>query len=272
MSKNRKRIGTMASRADRHVLYEKSVQDAAWEVEFLEEVYSSLRQKTPHRLREDFCGTALFSREWVRRNRQHEAVAVDLDPAVLDWCRVHGLPHLAPSARRRLTLLQADVLEAQVPPADLLIAFNFSYWVFTDRQAMRRYFQRALASLEPDGIFMLDAYGGPDAYRLMRERDDMGRFTYIWDQAEYDPVSGRTTCHIHFSFPDGSKLNRAFSYYWRLWSLPELRELLAEAGFRKSSVWWEGTDAKTGEGSGKFAAVESGSPDTAWVAYIVAEK
>jgi hypothetical protein len=28
-------------------------------------------------------------------------------------------------------------------------------------------------------------------------------------------------CHIHFDFEDGSRLERAFSYDWRLWSLPE---------------------------------------------------
>ena len=262
----------MAARADRQVLYEASVQDAAWEMEFVEGVYTRLRRRAPRRLREDFCGTALFAREWVRRGRQHEAIGVDLDPTVLDWCRQHGLSRLAPGAAARIKLLQADVLEARTAPADILIAFNFSYWVFMDRAAMRRYFERTYAALAGDGIFLLDAYGGPDACRILREREDMGRFTYIWDQADYDPVSGRTTCHIHFTFPDGSRLKNAFSYHWRLWTLPELRELLSEAGFRKHTVWWEGTEPRTGEGNGKFAPVERADADTAWVAYIVAEK
>jgi Methyltransferase domain len=267
-----RRLLSQAARADRHSLYEQSVQDSAWEAEFIEHVYTSVRGHAPQRLREDFCGTALFAREWVRRGRQHEAVGVDLDPGVLEWCRTHGIPRLAPSAARRLTLLQADVRTANSPPADVLIAFNFSYWVFMDRAALRRYFKCAHAALAQDGIFMLDAYGGPDAYRITREREDMGRFTYIWDQADYDPVSGHITCHIHFAFPDGSRINRAFSYHWRLWSLPELRELLAEAGFSKNTVWWEGTNPKTGEGNGKFEPVENAAADTAWVAYIVAEK
>lgn len=271
-SSSSRRQLSQAARADRHSLYEQSVQDPAWETEFIEHVYTSVRGQAPRRLREDFCGTALFAREWVRRGRQREAIGVDMDPGVLDWCRAHGLPRLAPSAARRLTLLQADVMTARAAPADVLIAFNFSYWVFMDRAALRRYFKCAHAALGRDGIFMLDAYGGPDAYRILREREDMGRFTYIWDQAEYDPVSGHVTCHIHFAFPDGSRINRAFSYQWRLWTLPELRELLAEAGFSKNTVWWEGTNPKTGDGNGKFEPVENADADTAWVAYIVAEK
>ncbi len=45
-----------------------------------------------------------------------------------------------------------------------------------------------------------------------------------------------TLCHIDFKFEDGSVQKRAFSYDWRLWILPEIREVLAEAGFRRSTV------------------------------------
>ncbi len=268
---NRKHVQTQAERADRHDLYQKSVQDVAWEVEFLERVFQVRRGRTPLTLREDFCGTALTACEWVRRDRSHHAVGVDLDERVLAWAREHNITKLAPSAQARLSLLQADVLMVNTAPVDLLLAFNFSYWIFKERAELRRYFQQALKHLAPDGLFMLDAYGGFDAFREMRERQDLGRFTYIWEQAEYEPVSGQTTCHIHFAFPDGSRLKRAFSYHWRLWTLPELREVLLEAGFSNATVYLEGTDEKTGEGNGIFAPVERGDADAAWIAYIVAE-
>ena len=73
-----------------------------------------------------------------------------------------------------------------------------------------------------------------------------------------------------FRFPDGSKIDRAFSYEWRLWSLPELTELLGEAGFSRSTVWWEGT-GEDGEGNGEFSPESRGDADAGWVAYIVAE-
>ena len=268
---NRMQATTLAERADRFALYQQSVQDVKWEMEFLERVFQEKRGRMPLTLREDFCGTALAACEWVRRDRRHHAIGVDLDESVLAWAREHNLTKLAPSAAARLTLLRADVLMANTMPVDMLLAFNFSYWTFKERAALRRYFQQVLQHLVPDGLFMLDAYGGYDAFREMRERQDFGRFTYIWEQAEYEPVSGHTTCHIHFAFPDGSRLKRAFSYHWRLWTLPELREVLLEAGFSKVIVYLEGMDEKSGKGNGTFAPAEQGDADAAWIAYIVAE-
>ncbi|MCP4950671.1 MAG: class I SAM-dependent methyltransferase, partial [Proteobacteria bacterium] len=61
-------------------------------------------------------------------------------------------------------------------------------------------------------------------------------------------------------------------YEWRLWTLPELRELLAEAGYKRVSVHWEGTDPKTQEGNGEFTATEIGEADAAFICYLTAEK
>ena len=263
---------TLAERADRYDLYQRSVQDPEWEVGFMAETYKGLRGRAPRRLREDFCGTAMFACEWVKTGRDREAIGVDMDAEVLAWGREHNVAKLSPATAARLTLLQGDVLDVRTAPADIVAAFNFSYWVFRERATLRRYFERTRAALAEGGIFMLDAYGGYDALRVMREREDLGRFTYIWEQAGYDPVASGTTCHIHFAFPDGSRLNQAFSYHWRLWTLVELREVLAEAGFKASTVYWQGTDPKTGEGTDEFKPVDRGEADPAWIAYIVAEK
>ena len=268
----RARRPSQAERADRHALYQRAVQDPSWEIDFMADTFRAVRGRPAKRLREDFCGTALFACAWVKSASDREAVGVDLDGEVLAWGRVRNVAKLPPAAAGRLSLLQADVREVKAAPADIVAAFNFSYWIFRDRPGLLAYFRRVLEGLEHDGVFMLDAYGGHDAFKVMRERQDFGRFTYIWDQADYDPVSGETTCHIHFAFPDGSRLNRAFSYHWRLWTLPELRELLAEAGFRASTVYWQGTDPKTGEGTDEFKPAKRGDPDPAWIAYIVAEK
>jgi hypothetical protein len=105
----------------------------------------------------------------------------------------------------------------------------------------------------------------------MSEKTKYDEFTYIWDQARYSPVTGEMLCHIHFKFPDGSKLKKAFSYDWRLWTLPEVREMLTDAGFERVTVYWEGTD-EDGEGNGVFTPEEKGEADAGWIAYIVAEK
>jgi len=66
-------------------------------------------------------------------------------------------------------------------------------------------------------------------------------------------------------------MKKAFTYEWRLWTAPEIREVLAEAGFTKSALYWEGSD-EDGEGNGEFAPENKGEADLAWIAYIVAEK
>lgn len=261
----------MADLADRHELYEASVQNVRDEVEFLESSFVELTGRKALTLREDFCGTAAAACEWVRSDRRRQAVAVDIDPAVLDWGRAHHVAGLKPKQRDRLRLIEGDVRTAETGRIDLAVAFNFSWWTFKKRQDLLVYFRAVHAALEDDGVFVLDIYGGSDAYDEQEEETDFGLFTYVWDQHAFDPVSARYVCHIHFRFPDGSELPRAFSYDWRLWTLPELRELLAEAGFARSVVYWQGED-EDGEPSGEFAIVKRGQADPAWITYVAAQK
>ncbi len=97
---------------------------------------------------------------------------------------------------------------------------------------MRAYFEKVKKGLTKDGVFLLDAYGGWESHQPQIERSKKGGFTYVWDQHKYDPITHSIENHIHFEFPDGTKQHRAFSYYWRFWSLPELTELLTEAGLQ----------------------------------------
>jgi len=267
----KKLVGTMAERADVHDLYEQSVQAVDLEVEFLQDTFRTLRHREALSFREDFCGTASASCEWVRTGPQRHAIGVDIDASVLDWGRRKRVARLPEAARARVKLLNDDVRRVVTDPVDLVGAFNFSYFCFKTRDEMRDYFKRVYAALKPDGLFFLDAFGGPEASDIQREKTKMDGFTYVWDQAEFEPVTGRIVCHIHFKFPDGSRIKRAFTYDWRLWTLPELRELLIEAGFTKVRVYWEGDDGEGG-GNGEFKEHATGEADLAWIAYLVAEK
>jgi hypothetical protein len=264
----------VARMADRYRLYERSVQCAEAEVDFLDSRFRQLRGRAARVLGEDFCGTAAVSCEWLRRNRHNRAVGVDLDPEVLAWGRANNLARLSPQVADRIELVCADVLEVDRGRPDIIAAMNFSYWLFQERATLRRYFERVRARLADDGVFFLDAYGGYDAFReIVEERtieDDEGRFTYQWEQAAYNPISGLMTCHIHFGFPDGSRLERAFSYQWRLWTLPEIRELLAEAGFARVICYWQGWDAE-GAPDGIFEPAENADADAGWICYVSAD-
>ncbi len=262
---------TMAEQADRHVLYEASVQNVADEVEFLVGTFREVRGRDPVRLREDFCGTGAAACQWVKSGPLREAVGVDIDPDVLGWGREHHVAALSPEQRLRVRLMEANVLDVDTgAPVDIAVGFNFSYWIFKTRAELLRYFQGVRRALADDGLYFLDVYGGSDALAEMSEKTKHDEFTYVWEQADYDPISGSCLCYIHFKFPDGSRMKRAFTYEWRVWSIPELRELLAEAGFAATTVYWQGTD-EDGEGDGVFAPAERGEADPAWIAYIVAE-
>jgi SAM-dependent methyltransferase len=261
----------MAERADIHDLYEASVQAVDVEIEFVQETFRQLRNRDPVSFREDFCGTASASCEWVRTSDKRHSVGVDIDASVLDWGRRNRVARLPERTRARVKLLNDDVRTVATEPVDVVGAFNFSYFYFKTRDEMRGYFANVHRALNADGLFFLDAFGGPEAFAVQKEKTKYDGFTYVWDQAEYEPVTGRMLCNIHFKFTDGSKIKNAFTYDWRLWTLPELRELLTEAGFSKVRVYWEGDDGDGG-GDGEFKESATGDADLAWIAYIIAEK
>jgi SAM-dependent methyltransferase len=261
----------MAEQYELHDLYEEAVQAVDAEVEFLEQTFRELRGRDAVSFREDFCGTASAACEWVRAGAGRYAIGVDNDADVLDWGRKHRVTRLTEENRARVRLIESDVRTVSTEPVDIIGAFNFSYWMFETRDGLRTYFERCREALANDGVLFLDAFGGPDSIEVQREKTKFDYFTYIWDQAEFHPVTNHMVCHIHFKFPDGSKIKKAFTYEWRMWTLPEIRELLLEAGFSTARIYWEGED-EDGEGNGEFTETDRGDADLAWVCYIVAEK
>ena len=258
----------MADQADRHILYERSVQSVESEVDFLRDTYREIRKRPAVSLREDFCGTAAAACEWVRVDENHTAVGVDIDPEVLDWGRTHNVSRLDSEAKMRLKLIEDDVFNVELPPVDIAVAFNFSYWIFNTRDTLRGYFEMVRKGLNGQGLFICDAFGGSEALDEMEEETEHDGFTYVWEQATFDPISHDMQCYIHFRFPDGSAMKRAFSYRWRFWTLPELRELLIEAGFSEVTVYWDRSDD---DDDSDYVPVERGDADPAWIAYIVAQ-
>ncbi|MDX1444408.1 MAG: class I SAM-dependent methyltransferase, partial [Gammaproteobacteria bacterium] len=247
-----------AETADRYALYEDAVQDAPVEMEFVAETYAELRGREAKVLREDFCGSAWAACEWVKRDDTKRAIGVDLDHDVLEWGRERHWGALSPEQQARVQLIEGDVLATPTEKADITVAMNFSYWIFKQRDQLRRYFSAVKEGLAEDGMFIMDCYGGYEAFQdEYTEKRPCDGFSYVWEQEYYDPVTGDYRCHISFRFRDGSRLERAFSYEWRLWTLPEIRELLVEAGFEKVTVYWQGED-EDGEGDGIFEPVEHG--------------
>ena len=238
-----------------HDLYEQAVQGVDYDLDLMERIYRRHHDGRRFRLlREDFCGTAALAGAWVMRRPENHAWGLDLHGPTLQWSRTHRVPRLG-AAAKRLTLLQKDVRTVTRPLVDVVCAHNYSYWVFHQRRDLVDYFKHARRSLKRGGLFFITAYGGTESAGEMKEHkrvtaarsidgEHVPPFTYYWEQELYNPIDGHLVCHIHFKFRDGSMIRRAFTYDWRMWSLPELKDALAEAGFRKSECYMEGWDYK----------------------------
>jgi len=270
---------TMAELADRHVLYQKSVQAPEAEVEFFDKVFPELRGRKAMSMKEDFCGTAYLAAEWCKSDPQRTAVGVDYDEETVEWGREHNIEAEGGDLADRITLIIDDVRNVTEPKVDIVCAFNFSYCLFEQRDELRKYFELARASLVDDGLLILDLFGGTECEDVLEEETDIDDepASYIWEHVSFNPIDHHMKCAIHFDFDDGSRMENAFTYEWRLWSIPEILELLQEAGFSKSRVYWEkyedtDDDDDELEGTGEYEEVFEVENQESWMIYIVAEK
>ncbi len=227
---------------DRHELYELCVQTPPVLVPQLISIHGG----TPRVLGEDFCGTAAISIEWIRRVDGGRAIAVDRDDETL--ARIPGTD--------AIEVVTGDVVrdtDATRHTADVIWAGNFSIGEWHTRANLLAYLDHARTRLEPGGLFACDIYGGESAYvtgssDVEHPLPDGRIVVYTWEQRSADPVTGRVRNAIHFEVRrrDGvveQTLRDAFTYDWRLWSIPELREALAETGFATTAVYARTPDA-----------------------------
>lgn len=268
-----------ARRPDRHLLYTAAVQHVEVDIDQLARIVRRECGRAPRLLREDFCGTAALACAWAARRPEHRAWGVDLHAPTLAWARRRRLPHLG-TAAPRVTLIHGDARVVARPKVDLVVALNFSYWVFKTRRGLRDYLITARRSLREGGVAVLDAFGGTDAERPLVERSSIPAsrgpagerippFTFEWEQASFNPVDHRLVCNIHFRLGDGRTMRRAFRYDWRMWTLPEIRELMAQAGFRRSRVYLQDWDDAAGRALATYSPRERFENQAGWLAYVV---
>ncbi|MEM7208384.1 MAG: class I SAM-dependent methyltransferase [Pseudomonadota bacterium] len=264
--------GSHLKAVDKHELYQKSVQNPEFELDFIEKTFREIRNRRPYAMREDFCGTALSSCEWVARSPQNHAHAYDIDTEVLDWGRANNARDLTPKQQARLSIENCNVLSVRQSNFDACQAFNFSYWIFQERKQLLKYFRNVHRSLCTDGVFFMDAFGGFEAHKTQKEKREVDGFHYIWEQEQYNAATAEMHCKIHFQLDNGKKLRNAFSYVWRLWGAKEIREALIDAGFSKTVLYLQEFDDETDEPLDSFVATDFAEDYACWVGYIVAIK
>jgi SAM-dependent methyltransferase len=255
---------------DKYKYYEKSVQNVGFDVEFVRDQYKHFRGKAPRVLREDFCGTGKLMCEWVKDHKDNVAFGLDLDPEPVNWGKEKHYAKLNDNQQKRVTYNLKNVLAPIKERPDAVGAFNFSYFIFKERKTLLEYFKAIHKNLKDDGMFFLDIFGGPESQTLQVEETEHDKFSYYWDCDKFNPLTHDCLFHIHFKVK-GKKYREAFTYDWRFWTLPEVRDVLLEAGFSDVKTYWEGDDEEGG-GDGEFYLSNEEENCESWVTYIAAIK
>jgi len=249
-------------------LYRLAVQCPPAEVNFLINCYA--HYNAPHwptHLREDFAGVAAIAATWVDYGHDHRAIAVERHAPTLRRAPKHA----------RLALRCDDVLAVRLPRVDIIAAFNFSAFIYHTREAMLKYLTHARRCLRPGGMLAIDCFGGPGAMRpgiqkrkvRPSRKEGVPAFEYQWEQRSYDPVAARIDCRIHFKHRGRPLMANAFRYDWRLWTLPELTDLMWQAGFDVIDVWCDSYDQALACSNGVYEPVASMPAREDWIAYVV---
>lgn len=293
----------MTTPLSRHELYERCVQSPRHLVPFLRAVHGG----EPCVLGEDFAGTAALSILWADRSDDCRAVAIDLDdealrhhpghPRVLRRCMdvmeandpadVIFVGNFSIGYRRSRAELVAYLKHARGRLATNATEPGASA---TGRSLdaphdFRRPVAHAPGSVgrtahHAPGVFICDTYGGESAFLTGQVHRDHWipegphadkRIRYTWEQRHADPLTGMVTDVLHFRVEKGGVIEQeifdAFVYEWRLWSVPELRDAMLEAGFTATEVYAKTADAVDEEGNAYVLPIED--PDELDDSFIV---
>jgi len=154
----------------KYLLYEHSVQTPVLHCKMFSSMFEEIRGKPPLHLREDFCGTFLLSSTWVQQKNERTAFGLDIDPEPLAYGKKRNSSQLSAQQRKRLIILQRDVLKPTSFPIDLVVACNFSFNTFKTRPLLGHYFRSVLQSLPSHGLFLLEMAGGPGMITESKEQ------------------------------------------------------------------------------------------------------
>ncbi len=262
---------------NKYLYYENSVQTPEEHVRIFERIFYEVRGREAMSLKEDFCGTFLISCEWVKSHPRRSAIGVDLDNEPILYGKKNGFRKLSASEKKRVKILRQDVCASTKQKVDVIGAGNFSFNIFKTRPEMIKYCKAAYSNLVKDGTFVLEMVGGPGIIEKAREQKTYtvkeigGKYTYYWDQKSFDPIHHYGSYAIHFKDPKGVFHRDCFTYDWRMWTIPELKEMMLLVGFKEVLVYWESAD-KRGMGTGEYVRMETADNDHAWIAFVVGVK
>ncbi len=250
---------------NKHDLYEICVQSPDHLVRFLTAVHGS----SPRVLGEDFAGTGALSKLWTSTIAGGVAFAVDHDAITLQRAQAPGVTSIVGDVR--------DATNAQDHACDVIFVGNFSIGELHTRSELLDYLRHVRARMQQGGVFVCDTYGGDNAFHIgdvhrTHFAPDGKRIRYTWQQRKTDPLTGMVENALHFRVDDGGMIeqefNDAFVYRWRLWSVPELRDAMAEAGFVSTEVYADLAEALDDDGNAHVRPVQAEELDDSFIVCI----
>ena len=271
---------------DIHSLYELCAQNPPRDAKLLRAIHADAT-RTPRKsltLAEDFCGTAALSRAWCDLSPNFSAVATDIHAPTL--ARAKQLS--ASYDRIKLIRADVRKVNDPADLIAVLNFSICELHARRDLVAYFKHARTRLAKRKGGGgVLICDLYGGADSYQtglldqtISPPRDHPAakdRILYSWEQRTADPLTARVVNAMHFDvtsgfgYPAGPRradsapqertqprsasrpphqvFLDAFVYDWRLWTIPELREAMHEAGFKHTSVYPRTAGATDPEGN-----------------------
>ncbi len=257
------------TRDEKYRLYLASVQNPEADIQFINKEYKAIYGKAPLSLREDFCGTGMLACEWVEQSDSHKAYGIDLDMEPLSFGVVNHYSELTEDEQKRMKYINGNVMSKFDFKTDVVVAFNFSYYLFKKRSDLLTYFKSVREHMKKDSAFFIDLFGGTETRQELEESVVHKNHTYYWDCSSYNPLTAECMYYIHFKTKDGVKHEKVFQYDWRMWDARELQDILQDAGFSKTHIYWEGVD-RDGTGNGVFKKTLKADNCESWVTYILA--
>ncbi len=221
---------------NKHNLYQNTVQNPKREVEFYKKTYRMIFKVLPTKIREDFCGTGLFSCEWVKNNVNNIAVGIDFDEETLRWGRENNINNLN-SGYDRIKLLNQNVLEPfdETEKFDIISSMNYSHFLLTKRKDLVKYFSNVRKNIFK-GLYIIDFFGGSHVFEEHKHNNQSD--IYEFKNEQMNIVDNITNCILNFKNKyKNNQLETLFSYNFRVYSLIELKEALEDAGFKTFKIF-----------------------------------
>jgi SAM-dependent methyltransferase len=219
---------------NKHSLYQKTVQNPKREVEFFRKTYRMIFKTIPTIFREDFCGTALLSCEWVKNNVCNIAVGIDIDEFTINWGIENNVYNLS-SGSERIRLIAQNVLEEfkEKTKFDIICSMNYSHFLLHKRNDLVKYFKNVKRNLER-GLFICDFFGGYHLFHTHTHKNQSDNYKCRIEQINI--INNQSITSLNFKNRE-NQYETLFKYCFRIYSLIELKEALEDAGFNKFKIF-----------------------------------